>query len=508
MTSTTATSGTQVQHLDPTTLLIDTNVRHDPRVDEDFTASIRDLGVLVPIVAVRTSDGGIRVRFGHRRTAAAVQAGLVTVPVVVAADEATTDEATIDRLLGQYAENEHRAGLTNAERVGVFGQLAAFGVSPARIAKRTRTPRAQVQAALSIAGSDLAKAVTARYDWLDLTQSAVCADFDDDPEAVKVLVVAAQQGRFDHAAERLRADRIRARVFSQFATDLRARGTTVLDDAETGVALQRLRDENQEVITPEGHQGCPGHAASIIGRWGHVDPDTGLPPVAQPCQRCGAAKDEPCEEVCFAGKAGERGEEGCEKVWDEYPAVRWMCTDAASFGHEMRVLEGMGGEVKRASEMTEDERAASKAARRDVIESNKAWKAAETVRRAWLKAWANRKTLPQGAGAFLATALGTDPDTFTRISGNNLAADMLGCERRGYGRSSDLLATIGKVSDARALVLTMVLILTGYEDSLDQNDWRTVRESSRRYLEELAELGYTLSDVERRACGENPLTTA
>jgi hypothetical protein len=64
-----------VRYVDPASLLIDTNVRLDARIDADFVASIRDLGVLVPIVAVRTLDGDLRVRFGHRRTIAATRAG-------------------------------------------------------------------------------------------------------------------------------------------------------------------------------------------------------------------------------------------------------------------------------------------------------------------------------------------------------------------------------------------------------------------------------------------------
>lgn len=42
--------------------------------------------------------------------------------------------------------------------------------------------------------SELARAATARYDFLTLEQSAVIADFEDDTEAVKAPVAAAKQG--------------------------------------------------------------------------------------------------------------------------------------------------------------------------------------------------------------------------------------------------------------------------------------------------------------------------
>ncbi|SDN99748.1 chromosome partitioning protein, ParB family [Klenkia soli] len=126
-------------------------------------------------------------------------------PVGVAADEACGDAATVERLVTQWAENEHRVGLTTAERADVIGQLAAFGVTPTQIARRTRATTTEVTAALAVHGSELARAASARYAFLDLTQAAVVAEFDTDPEAVKALVVGAREGRFDHVAQRLRA---------------------------------------------------------------------------------------------------------------------------------------------------------------------------------------------------------------------------------------------------------------------------------------------------------------
>ena len=79
-------------------------------MDRDFIASVADLGVLVPIVAVRTATGGIRVRFGHRRTRAAVVAGLATVPVVVVADEATSNAGQVERIVTQWRRTNTAPG--------------------------------------------------------------------------------------------------------------------------------------------------------------------------------------------------------------------------------------------------------------------------------------------------------------------------------------------------------------------------------------------------------------
>ncbi|WP_051515475.1 ParB/Srx family N-terminal domain-containing protein [Candidatus Blastococcus massiliensis] len=85
-------------------------MRRDAGVDIDLVASVRDLGVLVPIVAVRTAEGRLRVRFGHRRTLAAIDAALSTVPVVVAADEASDDAAEIERLVTQWPRTSTEPG--------------------------------------------------------------------------------------------------------------------------------------------------------------------------------------------------------------------------------------------------------------------------------------------------------------------------------------------------------------------------------------------------------------
>src|SRR4051794_4542841 len=221
------TENAAITYADPATLLTDRNVRADARLDREFLASVADLGVLVPIVAVRTETGELRVRYGHRRTLAAVEAGHAYVPVVVAANEATDDAAEVERLVGQYAENEHRSGLTAGERVDVFTQLRAFGVSAAQIAKRTKTKRKEVDAALAVGGSELARAAADRYDFLTLEQAAVVAEFEDDADAAKALVVAAREGGFDHLAQCLRDDRAEAFEESRVADALRAEGVTV-----------------------------------------------------------------------------------------------------------------------------------------------------------------------------------------------------------------------------------------------------------------------------------------
>lgn len=50
-----------LEMIDPTTLTIDANVRADVQLDKAFLASIKEHGVIQPVVAHRTDSGGVGV---------------------------------------------------------------------------------------------------------------------------------------------------------------------------------------------------------------------------------------------------------------------------------------------------------------------------------------------------------------------------------------------------------------------------------------------------------------
>ena len=393
----------EIQDLDPTALLVDVNIRHDARLDKDFVASIRDHGVLQPIVAVRTADGSIRVRLGHRRTLAAIEAGRATVPVIVVGDEVNDDAGQIDRLICQYAENAHRTGLNGTERLDVVAQLAAFGVSAAQITKRTRMPRAEVNAALAVTGSDLARAATARYEFLTLEQAAVIAEFEADEDVVKALVAAAKTGGFDHVAQRARDQRVEREAIAAVEQTLTANGLTVVSrDILRGKAerLDSLTDDpdTKTPLTPDTHASCPGHAAYITETWVPTplvrdeDADTDL------------ADDEPADQDDLDDDA----DGDVDDIEDDEPGGSYqylpvyVCTDPATHGHHQRYTYGSTQQRKTAAEMTDDERETARDERRRVITHNRSWESAEKVRRSWLSSFAGRSVdcssgVPAGA---------------------------------------------------------------------------------------------------------------
>lgn len=150
-------------------------------------------------------------------------AGLTSVPVVVVADEATTTAGQVERLVTQWAGERapHRA---DPDRAGRGGRAAL------RVRGQYRADRegdqahpARVDAALTVAGSGVAQAAAAEHD-LDRSEAAVVAE--SDPAAVRLLVDAAESGRFHHVAQRLRDDRPRAERREAFTAGLRADGVT------------------------------------------------------------------------------------------------------------------------------------------------------------------------------------------------------------------------------------------------------------------------------------------
>ena len=133
-----------LEHIDPHSLTLETNVRDEADIDADFLASIKEHGVLTPIAAVRDADGQLRVRAGQRRALAARAAGLPTVPVYVrpaiASDEKTQ---TVERVSEQIVENDQRRQLTDAQRARGIQQMLDAGLSVTKVAKIHRTKRAR-----------------------------------------------------------------------------------------------------------------------------------------------------------------------------------------------------------------------------------------------------------------------------------------------------------------------------------------------------------------------------
>lgn len=471
-----------LEHVDPQKLVIGTNVRLDPRLDKELVNSIKEMGVLTPIVGHRDGEK-IVVDKGQRRTLAAVQTGRGSVPVMI-----TESPDDANRLVEQLAENDHRLGVTNTERVAAYEQLAALGMSAAQIAKRTARSRTEVDAALKVSASEMARKATQRWDFLTLDQAAALSEFEGDGEAVKELVLAAQQGGFDHRVQRLRDQRAEQAERTAAEQALAETGLTVIarpGQSDTTIARLDALKHGDELLTEETHRSCPGHAAFVTHAWHYVDEDD-------------------LDEETDSEDEGDSAEPQHQR-W----APVYVCTDHRRHGHEQRY--SYGAPRKKAAEMSDGERETARAARRDVINSNKEWDSAEKVRLDWLRAFLTRRTAPKGTTSFMAQALlyADQPITNGLSEGVWLALDLFSVGERPTGvyMPRDRLPVskhIDEATEGRALLVALGLLLASYERMTRRDAWRNLDAATMRYLRFLQAQGYELSTVERRACGELP----
>ena len=138
-----------------------------------------------------------------------------------------------------------------------------------------------------------------------------------------------------------------------------------------------------------------------------------------------------------------------------------------------------------------------------MIESNKGWASAKTVRRTWMETFAKRKTPPKSAAHFIATTLIDNPHLLDRAghSARTYALDLLGCGATASGAPARAVLT-GTTTAARAQMVSLMILLAAYEHATTDNDWRHTNAATTRYLTFLAAQGYGLADVEMRACGQ------
>jgi ParB family chromosome partitioning protein len=448
MTNTTTATPAQlgtIEHIDPNQIIVEANVRTDANLPREFVASIAQNGVLTPILARRDAQGNVIVRAGQRRTLAAREAGLATIPAYIV----EADETTVDRIVQQMVENDHREAVTDADRVAAFQQLAFEGLTPAVIAKRTGTKAATVKAGIAVAENSTAGSAIVSHS-LTLDQAAALIEFEGDDETVTDLIDMATTvpEQFAHAVQRARDNRRRATIKAEATADLIARGYTILDrepgyyETDGAVRLRELVNADGATVTVEDIAELDGRAAFV--------------------------------RVYATGEEAE---------------ISYFLTDYKKAG--FRKDSGSGAT---SGPMTDEQ----KAERKTLIANNKAWASAEIVRREWLATFLSRKTLPKDAATVIAQGLTVHRREVGSAvtNGNTLAHTLLGIERGGFW-DADKLAALMEHSPAKVQHVTLAIVLGGIEDSTSKNTWRYPEAPKARYFEQLAKWGYGLSEVEQ-----------
>lgn len=454
-------------------LVIDPNVRADIRLDKSFVSSIRQYGIHQPPVGWRDDDGFVHITMGQRRTSAALEIGHDVVHVIVKPQAAAEgDRAEELRIVSQLAENEQRAGLTSGETAAAYKQLALFGLTEERIARKTNSPKQKVTTALTVAGSDVAQEAAGVYE-LTLDQAAIIAEFDDDAEAVEALTAQAAENpdQLVHLAQRIREDRLDQEVIDRLADEITAAGATPLRNW--------------------GEKDDQAARAEYIGHLCRAD---------DPDRAALTVDDLPTLENVFGWiQQGYRGDA------DRGYTINWYVNGWKA--------QGLAQRYRAAAAPVDPD--AEKEARRAKREAKKAMTAATVVRREWLRdtLLARGHRYDDTHRRYIAGALLGAPGHLrdSRGSDGNLALELLGRLPSAYYGSSERdpytgsyavsitgiayarhLHTLDPTRVALAAAIARTESVVGDEKADDYGrDARTAR-----YLAQLRAWGYTLSDVE------------
>jgi len=432
--------------LNPAHLIVDANVRKNVSLDADFLASVKEHGILVPILVMSEPGTDLyRVLDGQRRTLAAIDAGLTLIPTHQA-----ENAAEADRIIRQLVINDQRTAIDDTDHSAALLQLDGLGVTADQIAKKTRIPKDRIQVALTVAKSPIASAAVATRQ-ITLDDAAAITEFEDDPDVVEKLIQDAQRGYgLNHAIRTARNRRETATVRLAHAEQLTAKGTTIIDDVVKGRHYTFDQVESAKggkVMMPNTiGKGLVAHITTV-DEWNST-----------------------------------------ENRYIPKPKTTYLLEDPQTHGW-----------VIKAGTPTESITDEEKAARRRVRENNKAWPLAVEVRHNWIRDnLLTRTSLPSDTITFIATALAGGHPSDGYNSGRRMAAAWLGLNYDAY-------AGVGFIGEfekhpGRANLIATALACAAAETKIEAREaWRaTSRDltNAARYLEHLAAWGYELSDIE------------
>ena len=406
------------------------NLRDASRGIKELTASVAEVGVLVPLIVVPVAlvpghdwpEAVTHVAVdGNRRQAAAAAAGLL-LPCIVRADLATAKATARTMAVTGLV----RDGLTATEESRAVAALFDAKMSGAAIGRAIGRSTAQIKTARRAAQVPAGVAAQAADYPLTLDQLAVLADHQDNPADVAALLDAAPRGRMDHVVAQLAARRAENAAISAavgpVCLDPASRSIHVLEDEPNIYAPGGARcvddlttddgNGNQVQLTAESHAACPGHAAYVAAEYYAADPDDDQPEeveitVLYVCL-------DPAQYGHTSLRWADRHHTPRPGNTDSEPAEGDAASDAARFAREQEA----------AAE-------AKKIERRELIARNKQADAAAEVRRAFVRQCLTVKSKHKAmAGWALHQVIQRDP-TFCRWAGEyysrpTILAELLG----------------------------------------------------------------------------------
>lgn len=528
MSTTTETTTEQVagsvEYIDPQVLEFEDNIRDQFELDKDFLASLRELGVIVPILAVRDAEGRTYVREGQCRTLGAREVGLISVPVyVLPAGASDDDTATVERIVQQMVANDQRSALTNSQRARAIQQMLDTGMSATKVAKKLSMRRQDVKAAGAVSRSTAAL-VALDDGQLDFAQAEVLAEFEDDEDAVERLLRAARYGgnNFEHTVSTLRSEREVNALIAEAEKEYTERGYTILSDRPrwpdlAAVSLDYLRTGDDGDV-PADLEKKPEHwVVYLTEDYAYVDATTGEPITD--------SELDPDTEYDEDAEAAE-GLRHYSTVTEKTVIVpEWYCVDYVGAGLTLsRSLQGVASRQGQSATESDDspeaiaereaaQQEAERRERRKVLVLNRLGDAAESVRRDYVVKLLARKTAPKGAATFVAHCLTRDPYILSQNHGSRLTAELLGVKDERAVRA--LVNEFSTNIDGRAQVISLAVVLGALEARTDKSAWRSARSGitgtasyiastvgSDAYLQFLIDSGYQPSQIEKVIVGQ------
>lgn len=408
------------------------NVRENYHLTQEFCASLK-AQLQVPVTVIPIPDDHQRgegeeehrwwVVKGNRRLAGAIT---INLPKLLCLIDLTKAEDKASLLVDQVVENDDdfRLGLTPFEQSRALFMAHQLGATRTEIRKRTGRSREEV--AQAIAAGKLSEptrrtAQAMQYAWT-LDELAMLDEFDGDQEALAQIdsFISSWGYTGRHAIERVRTDRQEAAAHARAVADLADAGVPVTEDEPAGaVRLARLAGR-VEGFDPEQHGDCPGRGAFFYS-WRQGQPEL------------------------YCSTPERHG-------YTPPPAITLP---------QSATTEPDGP------------------SRKVVVEGNRAWMAAATVRQEWLATLLARKSAPKPVVRFITRTLNDMPAPVRDKLGTASLSRLYG----KLGGPADLEAALATAASGRLTMLQLLPIAVAWEYQMSEasaeckNTWRPGRHS-------------------------------
>ncbi|MGH9164561.1 MAG: ParB/RepB/Spo0J family partition protein [Acidimicrobiales bacterium] len=235
------------------------NIRKSVGDITELARSIAAVGVIEPCLVKPIEGDPCRFRLvaGHRRHAAAVEAGVAELPCLVREfSEAEVVET-------QLVENLQRSGLSVLEEAGAYLRLCGLGYSARRLAKRVGRPERHVRERLALLELPESAQAAVEEGTVTLADARVLVVVKDHPDIIEAVVAARPTDVGWAVKQQLRraaAEEQRAELVGE----LEAAGVRVVgDEGRRPTSYVVLGDLG---VDEPAHGGEPCHAVVITDR--------------------------------------------------------------------------------------------------------------------------------------------------------------------------------------------------------------------------------------------------